>query len=159
MQLKLFLIALVVGLMCLIHVLPVGSNFFEKLITIDKFAHGTYTKEVNVWVNKTEELKKEKNELKLRLQKEEEDSRLLRSEKWSEQTSKKQLERKLKAAEASETKLNTTVLQLQKTVATLEQEVQKSKKVEKSSNDRLRTLKDKEIALLKEAMSDVEIMK
>merc|ERR1719161_1692400 len=103
---------LVLGLMMLIHTLPIGRNFFDKLVTLDKFVHGDYTKEVFIWENRT-------NDLRRQLDKAHEDVKLLRSEKSSEESSAYQLERKVKDDQQTVESLNKTIKQLKQKVASL----------------------------------------
>jgi len=150
-HLKMFLLVLLIGFVSLIHVLPIGNNFFDKIVSLDKFVHGVYTQEDAVWENRTQVLRKE-------LEKEKNDAQLLRSEKTSEESSAYQLERKLKVEKQTSTELRNTVQQLKQKVASLQTELDKSKMHEKVSNDKLHAMKDKEMAILKEAMSNVQAM-
>merc|ERR1719181_1887628 len=128
------ILMLVLGLMMLIHALPLGPHFFDKLVTLDKFVHGDYTKEVFVWENRTNDLRKQ-------LDKAQEDVKLLRSEKSSEESSAYQLERKVKDDKEKMEHLDKTVKQLQQKVSSLEQDLKKSQTRENVSKDKLEAMK------------------
>merc|ERR1719313_1374764 len=93
---KMLILAIFMGLVMIIHILPVGDSFFQKIGSIRRFVHGDLTREVTTWKKQNEDLKKQ-------LEDSQAQARSLRSSKTSEEkveeAKRKQLEQKLKTTE------------------------------------------------------------
>merc|ERR1719207_358983 len=93
---RMLIVACFVGLLMIIHLLPVGDSFFQKIGSIRRFVHGDLTREESLW-------KQQNNDLKKQLEDSQSVARSLRMSKTSEEkieeAKQKQLEQKLHTSE------------------------------------------------------------
>merc|ERR1719265_225863 len=85
-------IALIAGTCMLIHVLPIGGSFFQKVVAIKKFVHGDLTKEVDTEQKENSDLQKQFAEMQATV-------RNLRSASSTEISSKQELQAQLRESE------------------------------------------------------------
>merc|ERR1712118_261248 len=59
---KMLAFAIFMGVVMIIHLLPVGNSFFQKIGAIRRFVHGDLTKEADTWQKQNSDLKKQLEE-------------------------------------------------------------------------------------------------
>lgn len=158
MKARMLVFMVVIAMVMVIHLLPVGDNFFAKIGSIRKFLHGDLTKEVTTW-------KTENTALKKQLEESEKMARSLRTAKTSEEkieeAKQKQLEQKLTVAEEqekdkiakaqdAERTAETRADQMERKMDAMQNQLTEAQQREQATRTKLDKLKQKEMDLLKD---------
>eukprot|EP00746_Dinoflagellata_sp_MGD_P161324 gnl/MRDRNA2_/MRDRNA2_88418_c0_seq1.p1 gnl/MRDRNA2_/MRDRNA2_88418_c0~~gnl/MRDRNA2_/MRDRNA2_88418_c0_seq1.p1 ORF type:complete len:223 (+),score=75.47 gnl/MRDRNA2_/MRDRNA2_88418_c0_seq1:101-769(+) len=155
---KMLVLAILMGLVMIIHILPVGDSFFQKIGSIRRFVHGDLTREVSTWKKQNEDLKKQLEDSQAL-------ARSLRTSKTSEEkveeAKRKQLEQKMKvseedwkakenSAEESEKKAENRADEMERKMNAMQSQLTEAQQRGEAAKTKLDKLKQKEMDLLKD---------